>query len=74
MQEFDGWKRRNFYELMSKIVKAGATPVMACTCGMKSWMFEGSFDSAYKALNRPCHRCGVSGSKIILGDFEEHEL
>lgn len=61
-----------FCDRMREIVKASLTPCLACECGSRRWMYEGTFKQAYKTYRKGCLTCGVEPT--LIGDPDAPEL
>lgn len=67
--------KEDMASMITKIIDAGATPVIMCKCGRGVWMFETTLDGAYKKYTQPCSGCSTdSPERLLLADFREDLL
>jgi len=70
MKENEQNDYKTFCDKMKKIVEAMQTPCFVCSCGEKTWMYEGVFEYAYKTYNV----CKCGQKRILIGDDNAPEL
>ena len=61
-----------FCDRITEIIEANLTPCLACGCGNRHWMYEGTFKHAYKMYREGCLRCGVEST--LIGDPDAPDL
>lgn len=67
---------QEWIDLVGKIVKAGATPIIVCNCGMVGWYYEGSVKGIMQRERKGCPRCESTllEDRKLLADFNAPEL